>query len=137
MLDVAPPFQSQDVAQVFAGYPDADRAKLIELRGAIFDEAARLPEVGAVVECLKWGQPAYLTPETKSGSTIRLGTVKAGGIGLFTHCQTSLISDFQSTVGQGLRFDGNRAVLFSSADELPKAQLRSLIRSALTYHLNK
>jgi hypothetical protein len=37
------------------------------------------PGVGALHETLKWGQPAYLTPETRSGTTLRLGVPKSGG----------------------------------------------------------
>lgn len=96
-----------------------------------------MPEIGRIQETLKWGQPSYLTPETKAGSTIRLGVPKQGGFALYAHCQTTIISDFQAIFGEDFRFDGNRAVTFSAHDEPDTDKLRLLVRSALTYHLSK
>lgn len=81
-----PPFASEAVKTAFETVqPDARRG-LLALRALIFKTAARLPEVGPIEEALRWGQPAYLTPLTKSGSTLRLGVPKAGGFALFAHC---------------------------------------------------
>ena len=43
------------------------------------------------------GQPSYLTPETKSGSTIRIDQVKAaaGQYAVYFHCQTDLVETFR------------------------------------------
>lgn len=91
--------------------------------------------VGALVETLKWGQPAYLPAKAKIGTTIRLGVPKTGGFGMYTHCQTSLISDFSTQFGDELQFEGNRGVLFMSGADIPEEPLRILIARALTYHL--
>ncbi len=130
-----PPFQDPAVEAAFAAFPAPVRGSLLSLRGLIFSTAAEHPKVGRLQETLKWGQPAYLTPETRSGSTIRLGVPKDGGFALYAHCQTTLISDFRSLFPDDFAFDGNRAVLFKDGDPLPAAPLRLLIASALTYHL--
>ena len=64
------------VAKVFENYPKAVRSKLLFLRQLIFETAERTQGVGELEETLKWNQPSYLTPETKSGSTIRIGRLR-------------------------------------------------------------
>ena len=110
-------------------------AGLMELRALIFKTAARLPEVGPIEETLKWGQPAYLTPVTKSGSTLRLGVPKTAKFALFAHCQTDIISRFAATFPGFDRIEGNRAVLFDDVNQIDPARHGLLIRHALTYHL--
>lgn len=134
MTQAHPPFDDATVEAAFAAFPEAERAGLLALRGLIFETAASLPEVGAVEETLKWGQPAYLTPDTKSGSTIRLGLPKGGGFALYTHCKTTLLSDFRSVFPDDFAYEGNRAIHFDDPDALPLDQLRLLVSSALTYH---
>ncbi|WP_299616744.1 DUF1801 domain-containing protein [Pelagibius sp.] len=134
VTDARPPFRDRDVEARFAAFPTPARRGLLRLRGLIFETAAATPGVGAVEETLKWGQPAYLTPETKSGSTIRLGIPKQGGFALYAHCQTTIIADFRSLFPDEFVYDGNRAVLFDDGTALPREKLRLLIRSALTYH---
>lgn len=131
----ATPFTDAAVERVFAGFSDNARTGLLALRELIFEEAAQTDGVGPLLETLKWGQPAYLTPKTKSGSTIRLGMSKQGDFAIFTHCQTTIMSDFQSLFPDEFTFEGNRAVHFKSDEILPLNSLRLLIRRALTYHL--
>ena len=130
-----PAFEDPAVEAAFASFPDGARAGLLRLRGLIFDTAASTPGVGRLQETLKWGQPAYLTPETKSGSTIRLGLPKQGGFALYAHCRTTIISDFRSIFPEEFVYEGNRAVHFQDAAALPVDKLSMLIRGALTYHL--
>jgi hypothetical protein len=81
-------FSDPAVDAVFAAYPKPLRTKLLALRRLIFDTAAATKGVGALQETLKWGQPSYLTPQTKSGSTIRIDRVKSGNqVALYFHCQ--------------------------------------------------
>ena len=65
------------VEEVFRAYPKPLKARLLALRRLIFDTAKTTTGVGALQETLKWGQPSYLTTETKSGSTIRIDRVKS------------------------------------------------------------
>lgn len=129
-----PPFASPQVRAAFDAFPAASRDGLLALRRLIFRTAAETPAVGPLTETLKWGQPAYLTAETKSGSTLRLGVPKSGGIAIFAHCQTTIIPDFRAVFEDAFRYDGNRAVLMESAAPVPEDKLRLLILRALTYH---
>jgi hypothetical protein len=61
------------VAAAFSIFPAGVRARLLEVRELIFETAADIKGVGPLTETLKWGEPAYLTQATGSGSTIRLG----------------------------------------------------------------
>ncbi len=137
MAQAGPPFKNADVAAKFASYPAPARTALLALRSLIFDTAAETPGVGQLEETLKWDQPAYLTPETRSGSTIRLGLPKQGGFAIYTHCQTTLIADFQGAFPDDFDYEGNRAIRFSDGETPPLDQLRLFVRSALTYHLGQ
>ena len=128
-------FADPNVEQVFATIPESERGGLLILRQLIFDVAAHTEGVGEIQETLKWGQPAYLTPQTKSGSTIRLGISKQGGFAIYTHCQTTIMSEFQNIFPTEFEYEGNRAIHFQSAQNLPLDSLKLLISRALTYHL--
>lgn len=132
-LDIAP--NDPAVAQVFASFPPQQRTKLLALRQLIFDTARDDPQVGPLEETLKWGQPAYLTFASKSGTTLRLGLPKTGGYAIFCHCQTTVISEFRSLFGDEFTYDGNRAVVFSNDETLQTDKAALLISAALRYHL--
>ncbi|WP_416900211.1 MAG: DUF1801 domain-containing protein [Minwuia sp.] len=132
-----PPFADPAVAACFQAVPEPARSGMLALRRLIFETAAETPGVGALQETLKWGQPAYLTPETKSGSTIRIGLPKQGGYAIYAHCQTSIIPDFRSLFPDDFAFEGNRAIHFPDDVPPPAEPLRLLIRNALTYHLRR
>ncbi len=119
--------ENANVAAAFAAFPAEVRAGLLGLRARIFGIA--LAENIPLEEALRWGQPAYLAPK---GSTIRLGVPKTGGFAIYTHCQSSLMSDFRALCPD-LNFEGNRAVHFLAGETPPEA-IDMLIRAALTYH---
>ncbi len=129
------PFSNPKVKAVFDGFPRTERSGLLKLRALIFKVAAKNQKIGQLQETLKWGQPAYLTPETKSGSTIRLGLPKTGGFAIYTNCQTTILSEFQHMFPDGLTYEGNRAIHFSTKDKIPLDKIELLIMRALTYHL--
>ena len=129
-------FADKSVANAFAAFPEAERTSLLSLRALIF-ELAEEEGVGPLTETLKWGQPSYLTEATKAGTTIRLGRPKAGGYGLYVHCQTIIIAEVRDMMGDALTFDGNRGVLFGAGNPAEAAALAPLIRRALTYHRSK
>src|ERR1700737_423893 len=132
-------FSNPAVDAVFNAYPGPIRAKLLALRRLIFDTAKATNGVGALEETLKWGQPSYLTPETKSGSTIRIDRVKsaANRYAVYFHCQTDLVETFRELYPTELSYGGNRSILLNAEDELPEPALRHCVALALTYHLNK
>lgn len=137
MMKPQPPFASEDVAAAYEAFPKAVREALMGLRQLVYEVAEATPGVGALEECLKWGQPTFVTSETKAGSPLRLASSKDGGLGVFVHCATRIIPDFRALFPEGFRFDGNRGVLFEVGEELPIDELRMLVASALTYHARK
>ena len=132
-------FASPSVAGAFANYPTDVHRKLSALRDLIFATAQRTPGVGALEETLKWGQPSYLTTETKSGSTIRLDAIPGvpGCYAIYFHCQTTLVETFKEKFGPKFRYEGNRALIFAAKNKVPEAELSECIALALTYHLKK
>lgn len=135
MSDENPDFRDPRVAAAFAAFPPEAAEGMLTLRRLIFRTAAETPGVGRIHETLKWGQPAYLTPETGSGSTIRLGCPKQGGFAIYAHCQTSVIADFAALFPGDFVIEGNRALVFRHPSDIRTEPIRILIASALTYHL--
>ena len=135
----SPSFTDARVKAVFDTYPPPLRRALLRLRGMIFETAAETAGVGKLTECLKWQQPAYMTAETKSGSTIRIDAVREGqdAYAAYFHCQTSLVSSFRELYPELFRFEGNRAVHFELGKPVPQTELRHCIALALTYHLRR
>jgi hypothetical protein len=135
-----PPAAARDAAveAVFGTYPSPVKARLLALRRLIFDTADTTEGVGALEETLKWGQPSYLTTESKSGSTIRIDQVKAepGQYAVYFHCQTGLVETFREIYPE-LRYGGNRSILLDAGEKLPEPALRHCVALALTYHLRK
>jgi Domain of unknown function (DU1801) len=127
------------VDAVFRAYPKPLKAKLLALRRLILDTASMTNGVGALQETLKWGQPSYLTAETKSGSTIRIDRVKSADsqYAVYFHCQTDLVETFRQLYPTELSYGGNRSILLNADDEIPEAALRHCVALALTYHLRK
>jgi hypothetical protein len=132
-------FSDPAVGAVFDSYPKPMRAKLLALRRLIFDTAKTTEGVGRLEETLKWGQPSYLTPESKSGSTIRIDRVKsaANEYAVYFHCQTDLVATFRELYPRELRYGGNRSILLNTDDEIQEQAIRHCVALALTYHLNK
>ena len=125
------------VADKFDTYPDDARAQLLELRQLILDTATATPGVGAIEETLKWGEPAYVTSETKSGSTIRIDWKEKtpDQVAMFFICSTTLVHDMIEAFPGVLKTEEDRAILFDVEKSLPTDTLIACIRMALTYHL--
>jgi hypothetical protein len=126
------------VDAVFSAYPNPVKARLQALRRLIFETAANTAGVGPLDESLKWGQPSYLTSESKSGSTVRIDQVKGepGRYAVYFHCQTDLVETFRELYPK-LRYGGNRCILLDAREKLPEAELRHCVALALTYHSRK
>jgi len=133
-----PPAADSDsaVEAAFSAYPKPVKARLLALRRLILNTAKATKGVGTLEETLKWGQPSYLTPKTKSGSTIRIDQVKPvpGQYAVYFHCQTNLVETFRELYPE-LRYSGNRAILLDAQEKVPEAELRHCVALALTYHL--
>ena len=124
-----------DVAEAFDAFPAPVRKRLLQVRALIFETAAKLG-VGPLTETLKWGEPAYLTEATGSGSTIRLGWLRSSDkpCAVLFNCNTTLVETFRQQFPDAFVYAKNRAICLSAAGPLPKAPLSSCLAMALTYH---
>jgi hypothetical protein len=124
-----------DVAEAFDAFPAPVRKRLLQVRALIFETAAKLA-VGPITETLKWGEPAYLTEATGSGSTIRLGWLRSSeqSCAVLFNCNTTLVESFRARFPDAFAYSKNRAVCLSPSGPLPKAPLSSCLSMALTYH---
>ena len=131
--------QNPEVAFVFASYPPKFRRKLLALRSLVYEVARTTEGVGALDETLKWGEPAYLTAETGSGTTVRIHWKKSAPTqyGMYFHCQTTLVESFRAHFPHDFEFEGNRAIVFGENDVVPAEKLSVCIAAALTYHRDK
>ena len=128
-----------DVRQAFEDYPEPGRSRLLSLRKLILETADQTEGVGPLLETLKWGQPSYLTAQTKAGTTVRLGLMKNNPdrCAMFVHCQSGLIEQFRERYPHALTFEGKRAIVLEAGKALPETELRHCIALALTHHLRK
>lgn len=133
------PFGSAAVAQAFEAYPASARRKLFALRDLIFKTASATDGVGKIEETLKWGEPAYVTSESKSGSTVRIAWKKSAPTqyAMYFNCQTNLVETFRTLFPSEFKFEGNRAIVFSVSEIVPMDSLVFCISAALTYHRSK
>ena len=138
MTDIDNPPMAADIAAAFDAFPAPIRHRLLDIRHLIFKTAAETEGVGAVTETLKWGEPAYLTDETGSGSTIRLGRVKdSEQPAILFNCKTTLIDTFRERFPDQFEYRQTRALLLSVLGALPKQELTVCLSLALTYHLDR
>lgn len=130
-------FSSSAVAEAFTALPDAPRERLLELRSLIFTVANASPEIGPLEEALGWGEPSYLTSQTKSGTTVRIHWKARDPehCALYVNCRTELVERFRERHSDTLLFADNRAVLFRVDAPLPRVALENCVQLAFTYHL--
>jgi hypothetical protein len=124
------------VAAAFSAFPEQVRARLLEVRHLIFATAARIEEVGSLTETLKWGEPAYLTEATGSGSTVRLGWFRSSerNCAVLFNCRTTLVDDFRNQFPDVFTYEKNRAILVDAREPLPETALSTCLAMAFTYH---
>lgn len=127
------------VKQKFSSYPDRIKPKMESLRDLIYEAAKNTEGVGELEETLKWGEPAYLTSQSKSGTTIRIDWKPKipDQIGMYVSCNTTLVSTYRTMFADDLKFEGNRAIIFPIDKPIPKKQAMICIQMALRYHLDK
>jgi hypothetical protein len=130
-------FSSPEMTEKFASYPSKTRANLLYLREMIFNVASKKKEVGEIDETLRWGEPSYLTTESRSGSMIRIDKFKSEGkYAMYFHCQTNLVDTFREIYPE-LSYQGNRAIVFDESEKIPVKKIKHCILLALTYNLHK
>lgn len=127
------------VAEALSRYSEPVRARLLEIREIVFAVAKETEGIGPLTETLKWGEAAYLTEASKSGTTIRLGTIKSApeACAVLFNCKTTLVETFRTHFADTFAFEGNRALVVSTTGALPREPLMLCLRAALTYHRQK
>jgi len=131
--------ETSDIDDVMRGYSRAVQPALMQLRGMVREVASSIPEIGGLVETLKWGQPSFLPKRARVGTTIRIDAIsdEPPRVGLYVHCQTSLVETFRELYPDVLMFEGNRAVVLDASRPLPERELCHCIEMALIYHKAK
>ena len=127
----------QRLDDVVWAYPEPHRALALQVRQLIRKTSDSLCLPGGVTETLKWGQPSWLPCRKGIGTTLRLGVHDSTHLGLFVHCQTTLIDEFRECLGDEVAFSGNRAVLLNVHKPLSEDVVTHCVTAALTYHRNK
>ena len=120
-------------------YSPQVQRRLQGLRSLILETATHTAGVGKIEEALRWNQPSFLTPETGSGSTIRIDGLRdqPEKLALYFHCQSGLVETFKDHYGSTLTFEGNRSIVLDAKLALPKEALAHCISLALTHHSRK
>lgn len=131
----APPIPDA-VAAAFEALSVPTRIQLLHIRRLIFEVAEEIPGVGPLTETLKWGEPAYLTAASRSGSTIRLGVSKSqeNTAAILFNCRTTLVETFRAHFPDAFAYEGNRAILIPPSVPLQEPPLAICLAMALTYH---
>ncbi len=126
-----------EVRKVFDRHSAILSRRLYTLRDWVFEVASGDARIGSIEESLKWGQPSYVPAATKSGTAVRIDTHAAikGSCALYVHCGTDLVARWRD-IYEDLAYDGNRAVIFGSAQPLPKAVIQHCIAMAFTYRIS-
>jgi hypothetical protein len=122
-----------EVEVVFGNYPAAVREKLLGLRDLIVETARELEGVSTLEETLKWGEPSYIT---KYGSTLRMDwkAKTPNQYAMYFKCTSRLVETFRTVFKNDFNFEGNRAIVFSMTDRIPKKELKECIKATLSYH---
>ena len=129
------PFLNPAVARIFAAYPPRARRRMLALRAKIFAVARSIDGVGEIAETLKWGEPAYVTAESKSGSTIRIDwkPSKPDRYAMYFICTTDLVDTFRTLYPHEFTYEGNRAITFGLDQTIAQDSLAFCIGAALTW----
>jgi hypothetical protein len=125
-----------NVSIVFNSYPPEIENRLLDLRTLIIATAEQLPHKPVIEETLKWGEPSYLC---KGGSTIRIAwkAKSPDQYAMYFNCKTLLVETFRELYRDVLKFEGNRAIVFTDKQVIPKTELEHCIELALCYHSRK
>lgn len=132
-------FDNPEVAFVFETYPQKIRGKLMFLRQLIFETASEIENFAELIETLKWGEPSYLSSQSKMSSTLRIDWKEKcpDQYAIYFHCKTELVDTFRKLYPEKFIFEGDRALIFNTKDEIPIKELKHCIFLSLTYHQRK
>lgn len=133
------PSMSTEVRAVFDAWPKEARAPLLELRTIIYSTASRTPGVGPLEEALRWGEPAYLTSQSRSGSTIRIGwkPARPTQVAMYFHCRTNLLATFRTIFPGEFVYEGDRAIVLGVDEAFDRDALAMCVAASLRYRLDR
>jgi len=127
-----------DVKAVFDSLDKHQCRNALALRAEILATVQANTEIGALSECLKWGQPSWLPAKTNVGSTIRISPRKeTGEMALFFICTSGLVEEFRDIYPNTFDYHGNRAITLRDGIEDVREELRHIIALALTMKLRR
>ncbi len=124
--------EDRQVKLQLCAYPDKASQQLLEIRQLII-EVAQENKITDLVEVFRWGQPSYIC---KSGSTLRIDYASKSqkSVVIYLNCKSRLGEVIKEIYGDFFCYESNRAILFNPNVELPKAEIKQLIKMALNYH---
>lgn len=127
------PLTDAGVEKVFNAYPAEVHERMMHLRELVFEVAKEYDKADRLLETLKWGEPSYLA---KGGSTVRMDwkPARPESYALYFTCSSGLVDTFRQLYPNKLQFEGNRAILLSMRQDIPRQELKHCISLALRYH---
>ncbi len=126
-------FPSEEVSSYYFNLTPVMFELFMEVRTWIYELSKKDEKIGEIEECLKWGEPSFLTPKTKSGSTIRMAYVNELEFALYFNCKTTIAKEIAMEFPE-LHCDGKRALYLPVNQKLPKTKLIVCLKKALLYH---
>ena len=103
-------------------------------RDFIIGTAALHPDIGPLVESLKWGEASFTPVKRGVGSSVRLALRAGDRVALLFICHTGLVDRFRE-IYPGLEYEGRRAIVVGR--DAPVVPLRHCVTMALTYFLRR
>ncbi len=131
------PFRDPAVKAAFDAHAKPMRSSLLRLRELVLASVSEHPRVGALIETLKWGEPAWLPAAPRVGTTVRINALRRSSTqyACYFHCKTTLIRTFRLLYPEIFLFEGDRAIVFSVGDSVAEEPFKHCVALALTYHL--
>lgn len=119
--------------KVMAAYPDFVQGQMRFLRKLVLQAAEEVTEVTVLEECLKWGEPSFVT---KTGSTLRMDWKKKSPeqYAMYFKCTSRLVETFKQVFGDLFRYETTRAIVFKLDQDVPVQELKKCIKATLIYH---
>ncbi|MGL4404408.1 MAG: DUF1801 domain-containing protein, partial [Notoacmeibacter sp.] len=103
-----------------------------KLRALISEAASEQTIIGPLEESVKWGEASFTPVRKNVGSSVRIQPRKNGDVALMFICTTGLVKRFQETYPNVFQIEGDRALVFSAAGDIPEVELKHAIAMALT-----
>ncbi len=106
------------------------------LKSLILEAAAEQPQIGALEESVKWGQPSFAPTAKNVGSSVRL-EARDDAHALMFICTTGLVEEFRTLYGDTLQLEGKRAIVIPDGPLPDEVALKHCIQLAFTHKLRK